>query len=1311
MTSPASTDHSSVLIPLIRECSGPSAVTVLENICNYVALQGESALNSIASFFSTPSAKGEDTSLQLSAGFILKSILRKVQTERTEMHNAIDETNQIGDVGDPTMSRELLSQVIYKLDSEYRSCNALHQAISQNKFFQLCILKAAIYTWSLGEIHPIQKCACSLLVELVKLEGIHCFAPNQLLTATITLLDTRIQSNSHEMHAHGELEKYFGVVEKHNLMKLLCAKIFQVTAKWGLKNQHHQIMGVCQAHQSIRPSLEAASPDAEILSMFFAVDQGIAQETQNLMGYVYLLVTLVEELPTETLLLTYSVNGRAENQENGDALLETFLSVLQLSRIAHRQNEQDSNLQLLVSLADCALKGITLVLEARNIPSTDTQLLIEKRNTFKASLEAQLSAVPTKRNWNLDSLLHTLCCEKLFASSSIGNIIESLIGFISEGFLASPNVDNSTRRSIDKSICISLIEMVSYAASESCSLGLQDQLATICTFMKQKLENVLFVPETHGLYQYNTIDNTQRLTAMSAVDAEATVVTGLLAIDFFQSLLDTQIGTNVINYMLAEIIPLLMTALIFTRNDVIQQYDESADNYRIVDHPSEVKRQAILRKNLNNESEKIEVEEIESTDEFDLEDDAADVEQCSIRMSAATLLDEISCVYGEAAITIVTLEINKRMVNYANLSQSSTLAWMSLEAAILGLGAIAEGARACFPNNHLLSLIAGTANVAKGNVESHVMTKSISFWCLSKYSLHLLEAVTQPERYNQACESLLVEILSISLDTMKTTESKIIQDAASSCLLTYVRDMPSPSESVKSVFSVIPSFAGAVIETVANCWGRYQLKNKCHLFAIINALAQLDTLTASTTTNETDRTERRFEISLSKIGIYIPQLLTSLDRMIADSSPISPLDERFHAAIPRELKPILPYLLTTCSFLVPYLFNDQEDELVHALGLKWVRYAIELFLSLGQARIQAQNRKEDTDEGIEDILLASIYVITAATANEKAVERTMDPLLLGMSTPGISMPEVARKLFQLICVDETHEILRPDTICEFSLILLSDVLQSEGHCRSLAISLFTAEFKIPFYLFPQLERRICGNHHANDGSFSLLRMMLVLATHTIAIHENTAKSESRVFDQFLMCLRRLVFVSSIQEKISEFQVQKIAEGLIGIVHHEKVGCKQKTQCALCFGALGSFYSAHLVNTPVATVIEITRLMVSVSHQQHEVNGLLRIIAQITAFQAQSNNPQIGDAFLCNEFFDLLMASARFATEEIRQAAKHLLQFVAVDRNVSNELDFQSLSAIRKNYQEFLARLHQSKGANYCRNLFEKLSNSYKVTII
>ena len=156
------------------------------------------------------------------------------------------------------------------------------------------------------------------------------------------------------------------------------------------------------------------------------------------------------------------------------------------------------------------------------------------------------------------------------------------------------------------------------------------------------------------------------------------------------------------------------------------------------------------------------------------EDEDEGYRSWNLRKSSAAGLDVLSNVFGDDLLPIM-MPIVEQMMQQND--------WRYTESAILALGAVAEGcAMGLFPHlNEIVRFILPQVN------HPHPLVRSISCWCLSRYSRWMLEVAQRPDGEATGAKNQLGTVFNAVLSRM-AEKNKIVQKAACSAICTMAEE-------------------------------------------------------------------------------------------------------------------------------------------------------------------------------------------------------------------------------------------------------------------------------------------------------------------------------------------------------------------------------------------------------------------------------------------------------------------------------------------------------------------------------------------
>ncbi|OAE34574.1 hypothetical protein AXG93_1487s1200 [Marchantia polymorpha subsp. ruderalis] len=196
--------------------------------------------------------------------------------------------------------------------------------------------------------------------------------------------------------------------------------------------------------------------------------------------------------------------------------------------------------------------------------------------------------------------------------------------------------------------------------------------------------------------------------------------------------------------------------------------------------------------------------------EEDEEDDDI-INSWNLRKCSAAGLDILSTVFGDELLPVLMPLVQ------ANLSQPTDAAWKAREAAVLALGAVAEGCiNGLLP--HLTQIVAFLVPLLE---DKRPLVRSITCWTLSRYSKWIVQAVGHPDGHAQF-DKVLTGLLRRILDS-----NKRVQEAACSAFATLEEEA---AEELAPRLELI-------LQHLMFAFGKYQRRNLRILYDAIGTLA------------------------------------------------------------------------------------------------------------------------------------------------------------------------------------------------------------------------------------------------------------------------------------------------------------------------------------------------------------------------------------------------------------------------------------------------------------------------------------------
>lgn len=290
----------------------------------------------------------------------------------------------------------------------------------------------------------------------------------------------------------------------------------------------------------------------------------------------------------------------------------------------------------------------------------------------------------------------------------------------------------------------------------------------------------------------------QVMLQATQVDPDTMEAVRIEAVQFWQGVLHFPTFAELIFPALGQIVPLLVDGMVYSKME-LGMLQANAEDANVPDRLEDLKPRHYEAR----------TQAMAEDDEDD--DDSDEVEDYNLRRVSAVTLDDIAENFGDRVLDSVLGVIDQRM----QPSQD----WRPLEAAVLALGAIAEG---CYEGlKPYLEAITGRLLDLLENSSTHFLVVSIATWALRRLAQFLLYASDGSDG-----RPFLRRYMATILKHMQAS-SKLVQEAAC-CALTDVCDQAEDGQ----VDAYLPSIA----QTVHTCLGGYQLKNKVLLFEQIQSL-------------------------------------------------------------------------------------------------------------------------------------------------------------------------------------------------------------------------------------------------------------------------------------------------------------------------------------------------------------------------------------------------------------------------------------------------------------------------------------------
>lgn len=286
----------------------------------------------------------------------------------------------------------------------------------------------------------------------------------------------------------------------------------------------------------------------------------------------------------------------------------------------------------------------------------------------------------------------------------------------------------------------------------------------------------------------------------------------LEACEFWLSVPENQYGKEVLRQYLPELIPFFMEKMRHSEEEVELMRSEIEDDYMVPDKDDDIRPQFHKSKthsigNGSNQFQSHSTGAGTDDEEDDDDDDDADYEGMAtwnIRKCTAAALDCMAHNYADDILPIVFQELQKTL-NHEN--------WLVKEAAILAIGAVAEGSiNGMTP--HLPTLIPYLVECLK---DKHPMVRSITCWTLSRYTHWIIQKPVE-RHFGPVIKGLLSCILD---------NNKRVQEAACSAFATLA----------EGAHTELVLYLDEILSVLVQAFDKYQQKNLLNLYDAVGTLA------------------------------------------------------------------------------------------------------------------------------------------------------------------------------------------------------------------------------------------------------------------------------------------------------------------------------------------------------------------------------------------------------------------------------------------------------------------------------------------
>lgn len=269
----------------------------------------------------------------------------------------------------------------------------------------------------------------------------------------------------------------------------------------------------------------------------------------------------------------------------------------------------------------------------------------------------------------------------------------------------------------------------------------------------------------------------------------------LEACEFWSAYCDAQLPPENLREFLPRLIPILLSNMVYADDD--ESIVDAEEDGSLPDRDQDLKP-------------RFHSSRFHGSDNVDDDDDDI-VNVWNLRKCSAAALDIISNVFGDEILPTLMPIVQ------AKLSTTDDATWKEREAAVLALGAIAEGCiHGLYP--HLSEIVAFLIPLLD---DKFALIRSISCWTLSRFSKFIVQGIGHQKGYDQF-DKVLMGLLRRILDP-----NKRVQEAACSAFATLEEEA---AEELAPRLEVI-------LQHLMCAFGKYQRRNLRIVYDAIGTLA------------------------------------------------------------------------------------------------------------------------------------------------------------------------------------------------------------------------------------------------------------------------------------------------------------------------------------------------------------------------------------------------------------------------------------------------------------------------------------------
>ncbi|XP_022970935.1 transportin-1-like [Cucurbita maxima] len=282
---------------------------------------------------------------------------------------------------------------------------------------------------------------------------------------------------------------------------------------------------------------------------------------------------------------------------------------------------------------------------------------------------------------------------------------------------------------------------------------------------------------------------------MLQVNKDADEEVSLEACEFWSAYCDAQLPPENLREFLPRLIPALLSNMVYADDD--ESLLEAEEEGSLPDREQDLKP-------------RFHSSRLHGSDNAEDDDDDI-VNIWNLRKCSAAALDILSNVFGDEILPILMPIVE------VNLSAKGDEAWKEREAAVLALGAIAEGCiNGLYP--HLPQIVTFLIPLLD---DKFPLIRSISCWTLSRFSKFIVQGIENQKGYEQF-DKVLMGLLRRLLDN-----NKRVQEAACSAFATLEEE---------AAEELAPHLEN-ILQHLVCAFGKYQRRNQRIVYDAIGTLA------------------------------------------------------------------------------------------------------------------------------------------------------------------------------------------------------------------------------------------------------------------------------------------------------------------------------------------------------------------------------------------------------------------------------------------------------------------------------------------